>query len=415
MQLTPGTRLGAYEIVAPIGAGGMGVVYRARDARLHRDVAIKVLPEAFASDKDRLARFEREAQAVAALSHPNILAIHEFGSAGGRSYAVMELLDGESLRQRLSGGPIGVRKALEYAAQIARGLAAAHDKGIVHRDLKPENVFVTADGHVKILDFGLARHFTPALSAADRTVSAGTEPGVVMGTAGYMSPEQVLGLPTINHRSDVFSFGAMLYEMLSGRRAFSRDSTAETMTAILKEDPPELTESGGGIPPAVERLVRHCLEKRPEERFQSARDLAFALQDAESGVVAAAPKASSRRRRLAILLPTVAAAAMLAFLAGRWSTQTSPGAEWNDAEFRAVTTTEAVELWPNLAPDGSSVVYASAAGGNMDIYVQRIGGHNPTNLTKDSPDTDDHPAFSADGSRIAFHSTRGGGGIFVMG
>jgi serine/threonine protein kinase/Tol biopolymer transport system component len=415
MSLMPGTRLGAYEIVAAIGAGGMGEVYRARDPKLNRDVAIKVLPEVFASDPDRLARFEREARAIATLSHPNILSIHEFGSAGRTTFAVMELLDGETLRQRLSGGPLGARKALDYAAQVAKGLAAAHEKGIVHRDLKPDNVFVTTDGHVKLLDFGLARHFAPVFSEADRTVSVGTDPGVVMGTPGYMSPEQVRGLPTIDHRSDIFSFGAVLYEMLSGRRAFSRDSAAETMTAILKEDPPELTESGRGIPPAVDRLVRHCLEKRPDERFQSARDLAFAIQDAESGAAPAVAKASPKKRRTAVMLPAVAGAAVLAFVAGRWTTSTSPSPEWQRAEFRAVTTTQEAELWPNLAPDGKSVVYSSAVGGNMDIYAQRIGGHNRTNLTKDSPDIDDQPAFSPDGSRVAFHSTRGGGGIFVMG
>ena len=415
MPLPPGTRLGSYEIIAAIGSGGMGEVYRARDSRLNRDVAVKVLPVVFATDPDRLARFEREARAVAALSHPNILAIHDFASHGRVAFAVMELLEGETLRQRLTDGPLGVRKALDYANQIARGLAAAHEKGIVHRDLKPENVFVTADGQVKILDFGLARHVVPTVSS-DQTVSVGTEPGLVMGTVGYMSPEQVRGATSIDHRSDIFAFGAVLYEILSGRRAFSRDTAAETMTAILKEDPPELTESGRGIPLALDRLIQHCLEKRPEDRFQSARDLAFALQHLDSGAapVVAATAPTTRRAR-SLLLPAAALAVGLAFLAGRWTVRVPAPPEWQAAEFTQVTTTEEAELWPHLAPDGESVVYASAAGGNLDIYVQRIGGHNATNLTRDSPASDSQPAFSPDGSLIAFHSTREGGGIFVMG
>jgi Tol biopolymer transport system component len=416
MPLTPGTRLGLYEIVAAIGAGGMGEVYRAHDPRLNRDVAIKVLPEGFASDPDRLARFEREAQAVAALSHPNILAIHEFGSVRQTAYAVMELLQGETLRQRLAGGPLGVRKALDYASQMARGLGAAHDKGIVHRDLKPENVFVTAEGHIKLLDFGLARHVLPAFTGADRTVSAGTEPGLVMGTAGYMSPEQVRGSPAVDHRSDIFSFGAVLYEMLTGRRPFSRDTAAETMTAILKEDPPELTESGRSIPASVDHVVRHCLEKRPEERFQSARDLAFSLQHADSGAVSAVHHTLPKKRGLAILLlPALAVLAVMAFVAGRWTADAPTPSVWQNAHFSQVTASQEAELWPNLSPDGKLVAFASAAGGKVDIYVQRIGGHNATNLTSDSPDADDQPAFSPDGARIAFRSTRGGGGIFVMG
>jgi serine/threonine protein kinase len=412
MPLSTGARFGPYEIVSSIGAGGMGEVYRARDTKLKRDVAIKVLPELFASDTDRLARFEREAQAVAALSHPNILAIHDFGSAGGVSYAVMELLEGETLRARLTAGPLSPRKAADHASQIARGLAAAHEKGIIHRDLKPENVFVTTGGHVKILDFGLARHAVPA-GGGDRTVTVGTDPGMVMGTVGYMSPEQVRGEP-VDHRSDIFSFGAVLYEMLTGRRAFSRNTAAETMTAILRDDPPELVETGRSIPPALDRLVRHCLEKRPEDRFQSARDLAFDLQSTDSGLAPIAkPRVGSRRTMIAVaaLLLSVVGA----FLAGRLTTSRATTSEWQGAMFRPVTVGLEMESWPSLAPDGRSFSYSSVASGNPDIYVQRIGGHNATNLTKDSPDTDDQPAFSPDGSRIAFHATREGGGIFVMG
>jgi serine/threonine protein kinase len=278
MTLTAGAKLGPYEIIAPAGAGGMGEVYRARDARLNREVAIKVLPTAFARDPERMRRFQQEAQAVAALNHPNILAIHDFGEHAGSPYIVTELLEGETLRQRLGPGPLPVRKASEYAEQIARGLAAAHDKGIVHRDLKPENIFVTRDGRVKILDFGLAKLTLPegAVSSDAATLASQTEPGVVLGTVGYMSPEQVKGL-SADHRSDLFSFGAILYEMLSGRRAFDGETSVETMSAILKEEPPEFTETNRTVPPALERIVRHCLEKNPEERFQSARDVAFAL------------------------------------------------------------------------------------------------------------------------------------------
>src|ERR1700722_8105062 len=276
MTLTSGTKLGPYEVVAPAGAGGMGEVYRARDARLNRDVAGKILPGAFARDPERMRRFQQEAQAVAVLNHPNILAIYDFGEHENSPYIVTEFLEGETLRVRLGAGALPVRKASVYAEQIARGLAAAHERGVVHRDLKPENIFVTRDGRIKILDFGLAK-LVPregALAADAATLASQTEPGVVMGTIGYMSPEQVKGLAA-DHRSDLFSFGAILYEMLSGKRAFHGDSSVETMSAILKQDPPELAETNRTVP--LERIVRHCLEKNPEERFQSARDVAFAL------------------------------------------------------------------------------------------------------------------------------------------
>lgn len=282
MSLQPGTTLGLYEIHASIGAGGMGEVYRARDTKLGRDVAIKVLPESFAKDADRLARFEREARAVAALSHPNILAIYDFGSDGGHVYTVCELLEGETLRERIGRGALPTRKAIDYGVQVARGLAAAHEKGIAHRDLKPENLFVTRDGRVKILDFGLAKTQLLETTTSDApssapTRAAGTEPGVVLGTIGYMSPEQVRG-ERADYRADIFAFGAVLYEMLSGRRAFHRDTSAETMTAILKEEPAELSGLDSATPPALERIVHRCLEKNPGERFQSAYDLAFAIE-----------------------------------------------------------------------------------------------------------------------------------------
>lgn len=281
MSLSPGTRLGPYEIVAPLGAGGMGEVYRARDSKLKREVAIKVLPEAFATDPQALARFEREALAVAALSHPNILSIHDFGSEGGVAYAVMELLEGETLRAKLAAGPPPGKLAVDYALQIAKGLSAAHQKGVVHRDLKPENVFVGRDGHVKILDFGLAKRTAPEGADDVTSASTGSMPGTVMGTLGYMSPEQVRGRD-VDHRSDIFSFGAVLYELLSGNRAFKRDSAGETLAAILNEEAPALSGSGRSVPLALEQIVKHCLEKSAGQRFQSARDVAFALETLSS-------------------------------------------------------------------------------------------------------------------------------------
>jgi serine/threonine protein kinase len=280
MTIAAGTKLGRYEIRSQLGSGGMGEVYLARDTQLGRDVAVKVLPASFSANRDRLHRFEQEACAASALNHPNILVVHDIGAHDGAPYVVSELLEGETLRKRIAGTPLAQRRAIDYALQIANGLAAAHEKGIVHRDLKPDNIFVTNDGRVKILDFGLAKlkqldGNQPQTDIPTRRVD--TDPGVVMGTVGYMSPEQLKGRP-VDHRSDIFSFGAILYEMLSGRRAFHGESAAETMSAILKEDPPELSDTNKTVSPALERLVNHCLEKNPEARFHSARDLAFALE-----------------------------------------------------------------------------------------------------------------------------------------
>src|SRR5688500_5194619 len=279
-MIASGTKLGRYEIRSQVGAGGMGQVYRARDTQLGRDVAIKVIASSFAADKDRLRRFEQEACATGALNHPNILIVHDISTHDGSPYVVSELLEGETLRQRISGTPIAQRKAIDYALQIAHGLAAAHEKGIIHRDLKPDNIFITNDGRVKILDFGLAKLTQLDGNQAQTEIPTrrvNTDPGVVMGTVGYISPEQLKGRP-VDHRADIFSFGAVLYEMLSGRRAFHGESAAETMSAILKEDPPELSDTNKSVSPALERLVNHCLEKNPEARFHSASDLAFALE-----------------------------------------------------------------------------------------------------------------------------------------
>jgi len=317
-MLPAGTRLGPYEILSPLGAGGMGEVYRARDSKLDRDVAIKVLPLSIAGDPDTFDRFEREAKAVAALSHPNILAIHDFGDHDGIAYAVMELLEGETLRGKLNAGPIPQNQALDYALQIAKGLSAAHERGVLHRDLKPENVFVSKDEHVKILDFGLAKRVeaaSPGDETSGPTVASHTQPGTVMGTIGYMSPEQVRGLP-LDHRSDVFSFGTILYELLSGKRPFKRDTAGDTMAAILRDEPPELSESGRVIPPALANIVQHCLEKSQDDRFQSAKDIVFALSVASSPSFSSGPQAAARPAgKKRVLMASAIIAAVIAIAA----------------------------------------------------------------------------------------------------
>jgi hypothetical protein len=374
MTLGRGTRLGAYEIVAPIGAGGMGEVYRARDVRLDRDVAIKVLPAQLTDDPVALARFEREAKAVAALSHPAILAIFDFGSAADVAYAVTELLEGETLRARLASGPLPVRKVVDYAVQIAEGLGAAHEKGIVHRDLKPENLFLTNTGRAKILDFGLARHAV-ALHPEDTsspTLSRHTEPGTVLGTVGYMSPEQVRGLPA-DQRSDIFSFGAVLYEMLTGHRAFKGDSAAETMHAILKSDPPDLLESNQSLPPELDRIVRHCLEKRPEQRFQSAYDVAFDLQalSASTGAtISLAPRGAIGRKRVLGAAALLAAGVAVGAVVDR-ALRVPQSAE--PPTYHRLTFGRGTLVNARFAPDGNTVVYHAAWRDEpMEVFTARL-------------------------------------------
>jgi Tol biopolymer transport system component len=424
VRLTSGSRLGPYEILAPLGAGGMGEVYRARDSRLARDVALKVLPTQVAQDHDTLARFEREAQAVAALSHPNILAIFDFGTSDGIAYAVTELLDGESLRERLKAGALPARKAAEYAAQVAHGLAAAHDKGIVHRDLKPENLYLMRDGRVKILDFGLARQSQLGALGSDSgspTEAPRTEPGTLLGTVSYMSPEQVRG-KTVDHRSDIFSLGAVLYEMATGTRAFHREAPAETMSAILRDDALDSVDAASRssrLNPGLERILRHCLEKNPDERFQSARDLAFDLEaltgSHTSGQAALVPKRgrSWRVSPVVVVLGAIAFAA-LGFGVGRRG-RPPEGFGLKPTGFTQLTIQVGNLLYPSVSPEGQSFAYVAEDGGDADIFVQRIGGANPINLTADSPAEDESPAFSPDGAQIAFRSSRDGGGIFLMG
>ncbi len=363
MALTAGTRLGAYEIVSPLGAGGMGEVYRARDARLNRDVAIKVLPDLFAADPERLARFEREARAIAALSHPNIVAIYDLATDGTRPYAVMELLEGSTLRTRMES-PLSPRRAVDYAIQIARGLAAAHEKGVVHRDLKPDNLFVTSDGQVKILDFGLARLALPsAASALAPTIAdVDTREGVVLGTVGYMSPEQVRG-GAADHRSDIFSFGAVIYEMLSGRRAFGGDSAVETMNAILKDEPADFSMPDISLGPGLIKVVRHCLEKEPAERFQSSRDLAFALEALRGGSDQLTTVPARRRARVSSGVVAAVFAVAAAGAAGWFAHRALGGpsaASVHDALFTRLTYEKGTIWSGRFAPDGQTVVYAAA-------------------------------------------------------
>jgi serine/threonine protein kinase len=321
MSLTPGTKLDGYEILGPLGAGGMGEVYRARDSVLRREVAIKVLPSYVWKVPDRLHRFEQEAQALAALNHPNILAVHQFSASSEEPYLVSELLEGSTLGQLLARGPLPVRKAIDYGIQIARGLAAAHEKGVVHRDLKPDNLFVTKDGRIKILDFGLAKLTEAKAAPADTptvTQQEGTEAGVVLGTVGYMSPEQVRG-KTADSRADIFAFGAILYEMLTGKRAFRKPTSTETMTAILNEEPPAVSQIAPSTPTALLRIVNRCLEKNPEQRFQSASDLAFALEAlSETGSSSIAAVNQGSRLRWVWAVTTAIVVALAAALIAWW-------------------------------------------------------------------------------------------------
>ena len=374
MSLSAGTKLGPYEILGALGAGGMGEVWRARDTRLDRQVAIKVLPEAFLEDKERRSRFEREAKALAAVNHANIATVHSFEEISGRYLIVQELLEGQSLREHLRAGRLPPRRATRIAVQIAAGLAAAHEKGIVHRDLKPENVSVAPDGRVRILDFGLARQ-TPLAAGDDTkspTLELGTDPHTILGTVGYMSPEQVRGRP-VDHRSDIFSFGCVLYEMLSGTRAFKGASPVETMSAIVLHEPPDLPVAAG-IPPALDRIVRHCLEKSPSERFQSARDVAFDLEtlsEVSTSSVSGVPVSRSRQfRRLFLVGAGVAAALVLGIL---WGRRTAPVAfSPGDVSFRRLTFRRGNIQEARFAPDGKTVVYgAQWEGKPLELFSVR--------------------------------------------
>ena len=377
MQLPAGSRLDSYEIIAPLGAGGMGEVYRARDPALKRDVAIKVLPADWSRDPERLHRFELEAQATAALNHPNIVSIFHVGQHDGCPYIVTELLQGETLRDRLRRGPMRPREACDCGVDVARGLAAAHDAGVVHRDIKPENLFLTKDGRLKILDFGLAKLKQPEPASADGTTATlpqHTEPGQVSGTVGYMAPEQVRG-HAADPRSDIFAFGVVLYEMITGKRAFRKGTSAETLSAILNEEPPLLAQSVQNLPPALQRIVSRCLEKKPERRFQHASDLGFALEalsDASGTTIPGVPEAAARRRWIWIAAAVVAAAIAATLFVWWRQPRAAPVVEavtqlTSDGEVKANS--------GSLVTDGSRIYFGEGTVGSYRIMqVAATGG-----------------------------------------
>jgi Tol biopolymer transport system component/predicted Ser/Thr protein kinase len=414
MPLQAGTRLGPYEILAQIGAGSMGEVYRARDPRLGREVAIKVLPPAFADDPPRLARFEQEARAAAALNHPNILAVYELGHDRGSEFIVSELLEGRSLREQLREGPLPVRRALDYAVQIAHGLAAAHEKGILHRDLKPENIFITSAGHVKILDFGLAKltEQAPAgnVGSVVPTNPPGTEPGLVLGTVGYMAPEQVRGLPA-DSRSDIFAFGAILYEMLAGQPPFRRETVADTMSAILKEDPPEIAPERH-VPPFLVRIAFRCLEKTPAMRFQSTEDLAFALVSSPSSDLETHPLVTEERpaagrglsrRRLPRWAAVVAAIAVLELVAAAILSRRQPATDGLAVRLSVPLPPTLVQIdqMIRVSPDGTRLAFAAtAADGTRRLWIRSLDALEPYALMETEGAS--QPFWSPDGRSVGF-------------
>ncbi len=408
-----GKRLGPYEILAPLGKGGMGEIFRARDPRLGREVAVKVLPEEVAASPDRLRRFEQEARAASGLNHPNILTVHDVGVESGRSYLVTELLEGESLRELLRGAPLPVERTIDIASQIARGLAAAHERGIVHRDLKPDNLFLTRRGIVKILDFGLAKlaPFGEGGKAATTIDGGETAAGAVLGTVGYMAPEQVRG-ERVDPRADIFSLGCVIYELLVGRRAFLGGSAIETLNAILKEDPLELAPQRAGLPATLVSVLDRCLAKNPDERFQSARDLGFALELArrEGARSAAAPTLATRQQRgWGALVAAAGAGALIVGLAALWLPKRSTPARSlvppTVGALSPLTVDPGYEGQPSLSPDGETVAYVADRSGNFEIYLEQVGGGTAINLTQ-NPADDVQPAISPDGRQVAFVSTR---------
>jgi eukaryotic-like serine/threonine-protein kinase len=387
MTLAPGTRLGPYEVVAPLGAGGMGEVYRARDSRLGRAVAIKVLPDSLAGDPQRLRWFQQEARAVGALTHPNILSVHDVGEQDGVHFIVTELLEGTTLRRELERGPLSARRATEHAVQIARGLAAAHEKGVVHRDVKPENLFVTKDGHLKILDFGLARQ-AASLQPPDGLVTVATTQtvaGTVVGTVGYMAPEQITG-GRVDHRADIFAFGVVFYEMLTGKRAFHRDSAIATSAAIVHEDPPEMVAAGGQpVSPGLQHIVQHCLQKDPANRFQAARDLALALDSVGAAssqavpvVTGAAGRGNRWRAAALVLAALVVATAILAVLAFVRSPE--------QPAYRQLTLRQGDVSTGRFAPDGQTIVYCARWGEvNATVKLYEVSANSMQERNLDLP------------------------------
>jgi Tol biopolymer transport system component len=416
MNISAGTRIGPYEIVGWLGAGGMGEVYRASDPRLEREVAIKLISETFAGDPNRVHRFEHEARTAGQLNHPNILAVYDVGIHAGAPYIVSELLEGESLRSRLQSGPLPSSKAVDYARQIADGLAAAHDKHIVHRDVKPENVFVTNDGRIKILDFGIAKLIRLNGEAPPRAGSpTETADGKVIGTAGYMSPEQVRGEP-VDARSDIFSVGAILHEMLTGRPAFTRKTAAETTAAILKEDP--LPTLSSHVSPALRRVLARCLEKTRDTRFQSARDLAFGLEvlsDTTASALPAGTASMTRRRRRAVMgVAAVGLSLFAAVLTWRIGAVSTPFENpLANARFTRLTDWQGTEAGAEISPDGKFAAFLADRDGEFDIWLTQVGTGYFRNLTADFPPLQQigHTfrkfGFSGDGAEIWFSPDTG--------
>ena len=384
MTLPPGRRLGPYEVLGALGAGGMGEVYRARDTRLGRDVALKVLPGDVAGDPDRRRRFEREARAVAALNHPGVLALYDVGEAEGVAYLVTELLEGETLRARLGRGPVSCEHAAEWGAAAADALAAAHAGGIVHRDLKPENLFLTRDGRLKVLDFGLAKDLSVTGGAPESTtLSALTGAGLVLGTLGYLSPEQARGEP-VDGRSDLFSLGCVLYETLTGHRAFGGKTAQDHVAAVLRDDPPDAASIRADAPRGLTRVVQRCLAKEPEQRFQSASDLAFALRSFGSTSAAdVAPAVSAGRpaRRGWLFALGLGLAGLAGLAAGYWL---QPSSEAPEPVVLALTPGTSREASPAISPDGKFVAYLASEGGRTDVWVKFVGGGPAVNLTAGS-------------------------------
>ena len=394
-----GDRLGRFEILGPLGAGGMGAVYRAHDPQLRREVAIKVLRTAFRHDPDRQRWFEREARAAAGLNHPNVIAIHDFGVHEDIGFIVTELLQGQTLRQKMADGALPPRTVVDYAIQIASGLAAGHERAIVHRDIKPENLFVTTDGRIKILDFGLAKTGEPG-STADGTETLAHDALTerIVGTAAYMSPEQARGMRT-DHRSDIFSLGVVLYEMLAGFAPFRRANPFETLSAIVHDEPPELT----GVAPELDRIVRRCLEKSPEVRLQSARDLAFDLQALPAAALSPSrPNANTgrpaRKTWIALLLALVLAGVTVGYFAARWR---APAEIRPVSQVERLTELPGLEEWPASAPDGKSIAFTAIVEGRRQLFVRLLAGGRPVQIT-DDPVDHQAPRWSPDGQSLIY-------------